>query len=146
MAVHPDVYRPRTVHVAADRKLVGRNAATRFGHLSVRKAPAAARVFVIGPTLLQPLMTETWSEAAEYGWTWDDAPSTCEKLYLYECFEDRSQTLVVATVCRTNDANATIMQHKGRRLVTTSEQGNPCSGRVGAWLKILDNGARCLNK
>ena len=82
-------------------------------------------------------------DQAEWGWTFPDAGTTIKTLYRYQCYDNPEETLLVACICATNNVNQTTIQHKGRRLVTVSEQGNPCSGRVAKWLATIDNSANC---
>ena len=88
-------------------------------------------------------MAEPPEKPAEWGWTFDDAHVQCElhhgRMYQYECFEDPKETLLVAAVCLTNDVNKVTLGHMGKRLVTTTLSGKPCSGRVGKYLNRVDS-------
>ena len=73
-------------------------------------------------------------EEASYGWTYPDAHKTCQIFHRYTSFENPDKTLLVVCVCNTNDADKTSIEFKGRKLVTTTEDGSECSGRVGKWV------------
>ena len=83
-------------------------------------------------------------EPASWGWTFPDAGTSCKTLIRYQSYENPEETLLVACVCLTNDVNQTSMKHAGRRLVTVTEQGNPCSGRVAGWVETVDNSANYM--
>jgi len=72
---------------------------------------------------------------AMWGWMTATGAQT-GKVVRYTSYEDENKTLLVYAVEKTTDRSDTGIRHDDRALVTTTEQGTKCSGRLGRFRKI----------
>jgi len=80
--------------------------------------------------------------ATEWGWTYNDAP-----YYLrYTVFEDKTDTMLVSYIECTDKHADTGVCHPDRQLVTVTEQGQTCSGKVGRYVCRVNKAIKPVEK